>query len=212
MKTNFADLGGSLRSHHCGELNLKHLGQQVTLCGWVNKYRDLGGLHFIDIRDKFGLTQLGFEKFPFDFSVLKEISLESVIMIEGEVCQRPLAAINKKMLTGEVEVQVKKFKILSKAQELPFLPFGATNATEDLRLKYRYLDLRTSRLQEMMALRSEMMQITRATLCSYGFTEVETPILYKTTPEGARDYIVPSRVHPGRVYALPQSPQTLKQL
>lgn len=205
-------LDGLLRSHSCGELTKELVGQTVTLCGWNNKYRDLGGLHFIDIRDKFGLTQLAFDEYQGDLAILKELSLESVIKITGKVRQRPESAINKNMLTGEVEVSVQEFEILSKANEPPFLPHGKVQATEDLRLKYRYLDLRSEKLQNILSIRSNAMKAFRTTLYDHGFTEVETPILYKTTPEGARDYIVPSRVHPGKFYALPQSPQTLKQL
>jgi len=205
-------LKGLMKSHHCAELTASDVGSEVSLCGWNNKYRDLGGLHFVDIRDKQGLTQLAFDEFTGDLSVLKDLSLESVIQAKGTVRLRPDSAKNKNMKTGEVEVSVKEFSILSKAAEVPFLPHGKISATEDLRLKYRYLDLRGEKLQNMLSVRSNAMQWTREALYSEGFTEVETPILYKTTPEGARDYIVPSRVHPGKVYALPQSPQTLKQL
>lgn len=208
------ELKGLLRTHNCGELKKVNLGQEVILCGWVNKYRDLGGLHFIDIRDKFGITQLGFENFSGDKSILKKSSLESVIWAKGKVAKRPDSAINEKMETGEVEVQVEEYKILSHCNidKIPFLPNGQTQATEDLKLKYRYLDLRTPKLQSILKLRSQAAFIARNALSEEGFTEVETPVLYKSTPEGARDYIVPSRVHPGKVYALPQSPQTLKQL
>ena len=203
-----SNLSGLMRSHNCGELREKLVGSTVTLCGWNNKYRDLGGLHFIDIRDKFGLTQLAFDEFKGDMGILKSLSLESVIQITGVVRARQ----NKNMPTGMVEVSVSEIKKLSHAHEVPFLPHGKVNATEDLRLKYRYMDLRSDRLQNIMSLRSKAMRETRMALYEEGFTEVETPILYKTTPEGARDYVVPSRVHPGKVYALPQSPQTLKQL
>lgn len=205
-------LKGLMKTHHCAELTKEDIGKIVTLCGWNNKYRDLGGLHFVDIRDKAGLTQIAFDKFEGDFAVLKELSLESVISVTGIVRARPESAINKNMETGEVEVAVSDFKILSKAGEVPFLPHGKVSATEDLKLKYRYLDLRSDKLQNILSIRSKAMQVTRTALYEEGFTEIETPILYKTTPEGARDYIVPSRVHPGKVYALPQSPQTLKQL
>jgi len=204
-------LQGLMRTHSCGELNKSKIGETVTLCGWVNKSRDLGGLYFIDIRDKFGLTQLAFDEYGSDLSTLKT-SLESVIKVTGTVRARPESAVNKNMITGEVEVSVKDFEVLSMASEVPFLPHGKVDATEDLKLRYRYLDLRSNRLQNLISLRSKAMQKTRESLYAAGFTEVETPILYKTTPEGARDYIVPSRVHPGKVYALPQSPQTLKQL
>lgn len=205
-------LDGLMRTHHCGQLRSSDIGMEVTLCGWVNKYRNLGGLHFVDLRDRFGLTQLGFENFSGDMSILKELSLESVVKAVGVVKPRPESALNKKMKTGEVEVQVKSLEILSKASELPFLPHGETMATEDLRLKYRYLDLRGKELQSILQLRSQTYNVTREALSRLSFTEVETPILYKTTPEGARDYLVPSRVHKGKFYALPQSPQTLKQL
>lgn len=205
-------LSGLMRTHHCAELGRGDIGKTVTLCGWNTKYRDLGGLHFVDIRDKAGLTQIAFDEFKGDFAVLKELSLESVIRVTGLVRERPDSAINKKMETGEVEVAAHEFTILSRAEEVPFLPHGKVSATEDLKLKYRYLDLRSDRLQNILSIRSKAMQIARTALYGEGFTEVETPILYKTTPEGARDYIVPSRVHPGKVYALPQSPQTLKQL
>jgi aspartyl-tRNA synthetase len=207
-------MSGLMRTHHCGELRTEHLENKVTLCGWVNKYRNLGALHFIDVRDKYGLTQLGFDNLKGDLSILKSCSLESVIKITGTVQSRPDEAKNKKMLTGEVEVQVEELEILSQSDidHLPFLPHGQIEAGEDLRLKYRYLDLRTTRLQDMLKLRSQVTMDVRKSLHNDGFIEVETPILYKSTPEGARDYVVPSRVHPGHVYALPQSPQTLKQL
>ncbi len=205
-------LPGSMRSHHCGELRESDIGKTVSLCGWVNKYRNLGSLHFIDLRDKYGVTQLGFESFTGDVNELRKFSLESVIMATGKVIARPDSAKNAGMPTGGVEVQVESVRLLSQAEEVPFLPHGMVPATEDLRLRYRYLDLRSKKLQEILTLRSDTTRKARLALYDLGFTEVETPILYKTTPEGARDYIVPSRVHPGKVYALPQSPQTLKQL
>jgi len=205
-------LAGSLRTHHCGELRESDIGKTVTLCGWLNKYRNLGSLHFIDLRDKYGVTQLGFESFKGDINELRKFSLESVVIATGKVAARPDSAKNSKMATGLVEVQVEEIRLLSYAEEVPFLPHGMVPATEDLRLKYRYLDLRSQKLQDMLTLRSKAMRRAREALYDLDFTEVETPILYKTTPEGARDYIVPSRVHPGKVYALPQSPQTLKQL
>jgi aspartyl-tRNA synthetase len=205
---------GLMRTHTCGELRSTNDGIEVTLCGWISKYRDLGGLHFIDLRDKYGLTQLGFENFKGDFSLLKRCSLESVIKITGTVTKRPTEALNKKMATGEVEIQVTELAILSQSDvdNMPFFPDGKVDATEDQRLKYRYLDLRTKKLQETLLLRSNATTTTRNYMADNGFIEVETPILYKSTPEGARDYIVPSRVKAGEVYALPQSPQTLKQL
>jgi aspartyl-tRNA synthetase len=207
-----SNLKGLMRTHNCGELRADDVGKEVTLCGWLSKERDLGGLFFLDLRDKFGMTQLAFDEYKGDMGAVKKFSLESVIMATGKVRKRPESALNKDMATGEVEVSIESIKELSHAAEVPFLPYGKIGAHEDLRLKYRYLDLRTDRLQKILSLRSKAMQTTRAALYEEGFTEVETPILYKTTPEGARDYIVPSRVHPGKVYALPQSPQTLKQL
>lgn len=204
---------GLLRTHTCGELRQSDIGSKAILCGWVNRYRNLGNLHFIDIRDRYGVTQLGFEEFNEDIKNLKKIPLESVIQVEGEVRERPVEAHNKKMPTGIVEVQVKSLKVLSKSLEVPFLPHGKIqNVTEDLRLKYRYLDLRSERLQRILQRRSQTLGQTRNALRDFGFLEIDTPILYKTTPEGARDFIVPSRLNKGSVYALPQSPQTLKQL
>ncbi len=207
-------LKGLMRTHHCGELRSSDIGKTVILCGWVNKYRNLGSLHFIDLRDKFGLTQLGFVNFKGNLEELKKCSLESVILAKGVVQSRPNEAKNSDMQTGEIEVQVEELTLLSRSDidTIPFLPFGAVGASDDLRLKYRYLDLRTKKLQDILLLRSKTMNKVRNILSEEGFVEVETPILYKSTPEGARDYIVPSRVHPGQVYALPQSPQTLKQL
>lgn len=210
--TTARDLSGLMRTHNCGELRDSDIGKTVTICGWVNKVRDLGALHFVDVRDKHGLTQLGFEQFKGDLSVLKTLSLESVVRATGVVTARPYSAKNANMATGQVEVQVQSIELLSKAEIPPFLPHGQVEATEDLRLKYRYLDLRSTRLQQILKLRSDTTRKARETLYELGFMEVETPILYKTTPEGARDYVVPSRVHKGKVYALPQSPQTLKQL
>lgn len=210
--TSIRDLSGLMRTHTCGELRDSDIGKTVTICGWVNKVRDLGALHFVDLRDKHGLTQLGFEQFKGDLAVLKTFSLESVVRATGIVAARPDSAKNPKMATGLVEVQVQSVELLSHAEIPPFLPHGHTEATEDLRLKYRYLDLRSERLQKILKIRSDATRKARETLYELGFMEVETPILYKTTPEGARDYVVPSRVHKGKVYALPQSPQTLKQL
>ncbi len=214
MTTANTPIKGLMRTHHCGELTAADLGKLVTLCGWVNKYRNLGSLHFIDLRDKYGVTQLGFVEFRGNIEDLKRCSLESVIKITGTVTARPIEAQNANMPTGAIEVQVLELTVLSKSDidNIPFLPFGSVEASEDLRLKYRYLELRTKKLQDILLLRSRTMNKIRSLLVDEEFVEVETPILYKSTPEGARDYIVPSRVHPGQVYALPQSPQTLKQL
>lgn len=205
---------GRLNTHNCGELREKDVGQSVTLCGWVTKNRDLGGLQFIDIRDKYGITQLNFEDYKGDMTVLKDCSLESVIRADGAIRLRPEGARNSNMETGMVEMVVEKLEVLSQSDKdnIPFLPYGQVGASDDLKLKYRYLDLRTKKLQDTLALRSRTTFKVRQLLTDEGFIEVETPMLYKSTPEGARDYVVPSRVHPHTVYALPQSPQTLKQL
>lgn len=207
-------LSALMRTHHCGQLRREDVGREVILCGWVNKSRDLGGLYFIDIRDKFGVTQLSFDDFKGDRNILKKCALESVIKAVGKVVERPAEAQNSQMNTGEVEVAVTDLELLGSCDvdSLPFLPYGKIDVTENQRLKYRYLDLRTEKLQRILKLRSDAAQKARKTLHEMDFVEVETPILYKSTPEGARDYVVPSRVHPGHVYALPQSPQTLKQL
>ena len=184
------------------------------MCGWVNKKRDLGKLFFIDLRDRTGLLQLGFDSFQGDLELIKKCPTESVVRAQGRIVKRPDSALNPHMATGEVELQVQEFEILSECaiDDLPFLPSSETKPTEDLGLQYRYLELRTPRAQKILELRSNALQKTRQYLVERGFLEVETPILYKSTPEGARDYLVPSRVHPGKGYALPQSPQTLKQL
>ena len=203
-----------MRTHTCGELRLEHMKNQVTLCGWVNKYRNLGGLHFLDLRDKYGVTQLNFVNFKGDLEILKKATLESTIKASGQVQLRPPEAQNRKMPTGEIEVRVESVELLSACDidDIPFLPFGATEATEDLKLRYRYLDLRRQSLQNILKLRSDVTLQVRQMFSKEGFVEVETPILYKATPEGARDYLVPSRVRVGSAYALPQSPQILKQL
>ncbi len=205
---------GLLKTINCGEINLGHEGERVTVCGWLNKKRDLGGLNFIDLRDFSGLVQIGFSKYKGERAQIKVAGLESVMRITGTVERRPDSAINRQMKTGEIEIACEKFEILSLADKeaLPFLPEGEVDSNEDLRLKYRYLDLRGSRLQEILRLRSEVSFRARTFLRSRNFVEVETPVLYKSTPEGARDFVVPSRMQTGRAYALPQSPQTLKQL
>jgi len=211
MKSQIVE--GMMRSNNCGELDNTKIGTQVTLTGWVNKSRNLGGLYFIDLRDKYGITQLNLTNYS-DEESLKKCHLESTILIKGIVQLRPSDAINKNMVTGEVEVAVETLEVLSESDinNLPFLPSAKIEATDDLKFKYRYLDLRTSKLQSMLKKRSDLNQVIRRVMIGQGFIEVETPILYKSTPEGARDYVVPSRVHKGKVYALPQSPQTLKQL
>ncbi len=201
-----------LRTHTCGELTINHLGETVTLCGWVQKSRDLGGTTFIDVRDRYGLTQLVLNTDTDD--ALREIGRglgrEFVIQVSGKVLER--SNKNPKMPTGDIEIAVKDLKILNAAKVPPFMIEDETDGGEELRAKYRYLDLRRNPIRNNMVLRHKMAQEVRKYLDGRDFIEVETPVLIKSTPEGARDFVVPSRMNPGEFYALPQSPQTFKQL
>ena len=201
-----------LRTHTCGELNISHLGETVTLCGWVQKSRDLGGMTFIDVRDRYGLTQLVFNT-DSDAS-LRETSRglgrEFVIKVTGKVLER--TSKNLKMPTGEIEIGVTDIEVLNAAKIPPFMIEDETDGGEELRAKYRYLDLRRNPIRNNLMLRHKMAQEVRKYLDGRDFIEVETPVLIKSTPEGARDFVVPSRMNPGEFYALPQSPQTFKQL
>jgi aspartyl-tRNA synthetase len=201
-----------LRTHTCGDLNISHLGQTVTLCGWVQKSRDLGGTTFIDMRDRYGLTQLVFNTDTSDAmrSVSRELGREFVIKVTGKVVER--SNKNAKIATGEIEISVSEIEILNAAKIPPFLIEDDTDGGEELRAKYRYLDLRRAPIRNNMILRHKMAQEVRKYLDGLNFIEVETPVLIKSTPEGARDFVVPSRMNPGEFYALPQSPQTFKQL
>ena len=202
------------RTHTCGELRQENIGQDVVLNGWVDTRRDLGGLIFIDLRDRYGITQVVFEP-TFDkeaHELASKLRTEFVISIEGHVRKRPPETDNPKIPTGHIDVMVKKLVILNEAQTPPFPISDNVNASEDLRLKYRYLDLRRPAVQKNLLLRHKMYQITRQYFDKQGFVEVETPVLMKSTPEGARDYLVPSRLHAGKFYALPQSPQQYKQI
>ena len=202
------------RTHTCGELRESNIGQEVVLNGWVDTRRDLGGLIFIDLRDRYGITQVVFEpSFDKDAHQLAgKLRSEFVISVEGTVRKRPPETDNAKIPTGHIDVMVKKIVILNEAQTTPFPISDNVNASEDLRLKYRYLDLRRPSVQKNFLLRHMMYQITRKYFDQNGFVEIETPVLMKSTPEGARDYLVPSRIHKGKFYALPQSPQTYKQI
>lgn len=205
-----------IRSKNCGEIRASDLGQEVTLCGWIAKRRDHGGLIFSDLRDRYGLTQIVFdpayEKAATAHQEAGRLRTEFVIWCKGKVRHRPEGMTNPKMPTGEVEVICTELVILSEAKTTPFLIEDDVDVAETLRLKYRYLDLRRPSLQRNLKIRHRMLSIIRNHLDSHEFLEVETPILYKSTPEGARDFVVPSRLNPGTFYALPQSPQTLKQL
>lgn len=199
------------RSHRCGSLRAKDAGKKVVLMGWVQSRRDHGGLVFIDLRDREGITQVVINPQADGMSSAKDIRNEYVVALEGQVKARPSGMVNPKIATGEIEVEALRFEILSDAETLPFAP-DDPSVNEMLRLKYRYLELRSPELQKKLFLRSKFVHVVRNFFESEGFVEVETPILWKSTPEGARDYLVPSRVNPGTFFALPQSPQTLKQL
>lgn len=198
------------RTHHCGQLQEKNRGEKVVLMGWAHKRRDHGGIIFIDLRDRHGITQLVID--PSTAPEAEKIRNEFVLSVQGEVRSRPEGMRNSKLITGDIEVVVTKLKILSESRVLPFPIEEESTVSETLRLKYRYLDLRRPNLQKNLITRHKIAQLVRNYLDQHGFLEIETPILYKSTPEGARDFIVPSRLHPGQFYALPQSPQTLKQL
>jgi aspartyl-tRNA synthetase len=206
-------LGELTRTHTCGALRPDDVGADVVLLGWVHRVRDLGGLLFVDVRDRAGVTQVVFDK---DDEALmakaKRLRSEYVIGIEGRVQRRSPETINPKLETGEVEVVVRRLTLLNEAKTPPFSVADESPVSEDVRLKYRYLDLRRPRLQQNIGLRHRVMMAVRNYFDANGFWEIETPILTKSTPEGARDYLVPSRVHPGEFFALPQSPQLFKQI
>ncbi len=203
---------GMKRTHMCGELTVENIGQEVILMGWVQKRRDLGGLIFVDLRDREGLVQIVFDRDVSDnaFDKANQLRGEFVIAIKGKVKERQ--SINSNLKTGQIEIFVEELKILSESEIPPIHINDEDDAGERLRLKYRYLDLRKPKMQRNLIFRHKISNITRNFLSDNGFIDIETPILAKPTPEGARDYLVPSRVNPGKFYALPQSPQTFKQL
>jgi len=202
------------RTHTCGELRESDIGQPVVLNGWVDTRRDLGGLIFIDLRDRYGITQIVFEPSLSEeaHNLAKDLRSEFVISVEGTVRRRPPETDNAALPTGHIDVMVKKLVILNEAKTTPFPIRDKIDTSEDIRLKYRYLDLRRPSVQKNLLLRHKMYQIVRKYFDENNFVEIETPVLMKSTPEGARDYLVPSRIHKGKFYALPQSPQTYKQL
>ena len=200
------------RSNNCGELTSKHINQDVMLSGWINKKRDHGGLLFIDLRDHYGVTQCVVDSKINDYEIIESVKLESVIKIEGKVLKRSDETINKIIKTGEVEVFVEKFEVLNASKQIPFQVSIDDDSPEDLRLKYRYIDLRRKKIHENIILRSNVIQTLREQMTDAGFNEIQTPILTASSPEGARDFLVPSRLNNGKFYALPQAPQIFKQL
>ena len=200
------------RSHKCNELTIKDVDSEVYLSGWVNRKRDHGGLLFIDLRDHYGLTQLVFDPDSNAFSEAEKISAESVIKVSGRVVKRTDETINANLPTGEIEIYVEEIDILSKSEELPLPVFGEPDYPEDIRLKYRFLDLRRETLHKNIVMRSKIIQSIRKRMIEKDFLEFQTPIMTASSPEGARDFLIPSRVHPGNFYALPQAPQQFKQI
>ena len=200
------------RSHTCGELRTTHIGQTVTLSGWVQRSRDLGGMTFVDLRDRYGITQLAFTM-EGDAELgekARKLGREFVVQAVGEVIER--SSKNKNIATGEIEIRVTELHILNAAKLPPFTIEDDTDGGDEIRMQYRYLDLRRTPVQQKLMLRNKVALETRVYLNEQGFLDVETPVLIKSTPEGARDFVVPSRMNQGQFYALPQSPQTFKQL
>ena len=200
------------RSNTCGELTKKNKGSDVVLSGWINKKRDHGNLLFLDLRDNYGITQCIIDKENKFFKNLEKIQLETVIKIVGEVVERSPDTINKDIKTGEIEVKIKSYEVLGACEELPMPVFSDQEYAEDIRLKYRFLDLRRKKVHENISLRSKIISFIRDEMIKLGFLEFQTPILTSSSPEGARDFLVPSRLNPGKFYALPQAPQQFKQL
>ena len=202
----------SYRTHTCGELTLKNNGENVLLAGWINKKRDHGNLLFIDLRDNYGITQCVIDNNNILFSEIEKIPLETVIQFGGLVVKREKETINKELNSGEVEIKISNYNILGKTKELPLPVFSDQEYAEEIRLKYRFLDLRRSKIHKNINLRSKVISYIRKEMERMGFLEYQTPILTSSSPEGARDFLVPSRLNPGKFYALPQAPQQFKQL
>ena len=202
-----------MRSHYCGQLRDTHIGEEVSLYGWVHRRRDHGGVIFLDLRDREGIVQVVFDPDTADaFELADHVRNEYVLAVRGRVRAREDGAVNPRMDTGMVEVLGSEIEILNAAETPPFQLDEYSEAGEDIRLRYRFLDLRRPEMQQRIRLRSQVMSFVRNYLDAEGFVDIETPILTKATPEGARDYLVPSRTHPGAFFALPQSPQLFKQL
>ncbi len=200
------------RSHTCGALRPADAGKDVRLGGWVHRKRDLGGLLFVDLRDHYGITQLVINPGSAAFALFERVRAETVVRIDGKVIERAKDTVNAELATGEIEVRVEDAEVLGAAEELPLPVFGAPDYPEETRLKYRFLDLRRDKLHKSILLRSQVIASLRRRMIDQGFTEFQTPILTASSPEGARDFLVPSRLHPGKFYALPQAPQQFKQL
>jgi aspartyl-tRNA synthetase len=200
------------RTHNCAELTKENSGEKIILSGWINKKRDHGNLLFIDLRDNYGMTQCIIDKSNSSFKELEKIQLESVIKINGNVVDRSKDTVNSELLTGEIEVNIDTFEVLGTCKELPMPVFSDQEYAEEIRLKYRFLDLRRKKIHDNIILRSKVISFIRSEMFKLGFLEFQTPILTSSSPEGARDFLVPSRLNPGKFYALPQAPQQFKQL
>ncbi len=200
------------RSHTCGELKKNHNNEKVTLSGWINKKRDHGNLLFIDLRDNYGVTQCVIDNENKNFKDIEKLQLETVIKLVGKVIERSKETINSDISTGEIEVSIDSFQVLGKTKELPLPVFSDQEYSEEIRLKYRFLDLRRKKIHQNIILRSKVITFIRSEMEKLGFLEFQTPILTSSSPEGARDFLVPSRLNPGKFYALPQAPQQFKQL
>ena len=200
------------RTHNCSELTEKDIGKSIKLSGWIHRKRDHGNLLFLDLRDHFGITQCVIENKDKNFKTLEKLRPESVVLVEGNVVKRSKETENKELKTGLIEVKIKSTEILSEAKELPMPVFGEQEYPEEIRLKYRFIDLRRNEMHENIKLRSKILSFIRSKMIANNFLEFQTPILTASSPEGARDFLVPSRVHPGKFYALPQAPQQFKQM
>ena len=200
------------RTHTCGELNKKHSNQAVSISGWVNKKRDHGNLLFLDLRDNYGITQCVIDKENSNFKELEKLPLETVLKVDGTVLERSKDTINNELKSGEIEIKIKSHEILGSTKELPLPVFSDQEYSEEIRLKYRFLDLRRKKIHQNIILRSKVISFIRSEMEKLGFLEFQTPILTSSSPEGARDFLVPSRLNPGKFYALPQAPQQFKQL
>ncbi len=202
-----------MRTHYCNEINESLIGQEVQLCGWIHRYRDHGGVLFIDLRDSKGIVQLVFNPELAElFSLAETLRSEYVISVRGTVCARPTGTENLELPSGKTEIKINTLEILNRSETPPFPLDTHYSVSEEMRLKYRYLDLRRNEMRQRLQFRAKATHFIRQYLDRHGFLDIETPILTKATPEGARDYLVPSRTHPGEFFALPQSPQLFKQL